>query len=343
MAADAEMPLHLELNESSSVAGDGLLTVRGAQGVYGNYASRLRFASDAEITLFNTTMGSNVVIEAGAVVAFTRDDHAALNLNGVLTNRGTFRQVGNYYMSKVTGSGRVENEGLLNIVLSNVSYDRNSYAQLRVPVNVTSSGRLLVDTNASLNIGTGSSLSSAGVIELQSGGFMRFEGGPSSTDLTLATGATIIGSGVVELQGNNRLVIAGDAALTGATLRLVGSTTAAGPGALTIGSGATLYVDHSLTLPGSVVVAGVLTVANPGTTLVINGVLTLEAGGVLNNPGTIQVGIGEFINHGGTIIGNLPQEIGGTSIPPQSAGSSFPARNRRASGKLSSREHLARC
>jgi hypothetical protein len=36
----------------------------------------------------------------------------------------------------------------------------------------------------------------------------------------------------------------------------------------------------------------------------MNGTLALESTGVLNNPGTVQVG--QFVNNGGTINGNPP-------------------------------------
>ncbi|HKS37831.1 MAG TPA: hypothetical protein VJW76_11615, partial [Verrucomicrobiae bacterium] len=103
-------------------------------------------------------------------------------------------------------------------------------------------------------------------------------------------------------------------------LDMTGSSTITGAFTLTVSTGSVLRYNHSSTIPGSVTVDGTLQLTSSSVTLVINGLLTLNAGGTLNNPGTIQVGIGEFINNGGTIIGNPPQQIGGTSTALQISG-----------------------
>ena len=73
-------------------------------------------------------------------------------------------------------------------------------------------------------------------------------------------------------------------------------------------SGATLYVDHSLAFPGSVTVDGTLTLASGGVSLGIQGILTLDASGTINNPGAISAG--SFVNNGGVINGNAPDSNG---------------------------------
>ncbi len=54
-----------------------------------------------------------------------------------------------------------------------------------------------------------------------------------------------------------------------------------------------------------------MVLASAGITVQILHTFTLEATGVLNNPGTLQVGA--FVNNGRTIIGNNPNVIG---LPP---------------------------
>ena len=77
--------------------------------------------------------------------------------------------------------------------------------------------------------------------------------------------------------------------------------------------GAFLFT-HSSTVPGSLEIGGSLTLAEANLTLQINGTLTLDSSGVLNNPGTVQAGA--FLNNGGTVNGNAPIIIGG--VGPQS-------------------------
>jgi hypothetical protein len=87
-----------------------------------------------------------------------------------------------------------------------------------------------------------------------------------------------------------------------------GAASITGEVTLTVGEGGTLTFAKSMTVPGSVIVEGTLTLSADNLTVTINGTLTLEATGTLNNPGTLNVGV--FADNGGTVVGNAPVEIG---------------------------------
>ena len=69
-----------------------------------------------------------------------------------------------------------------------------------------------------------------------------------------------------------------------------------------------------------------MTVGGAGITVTISGVLTLEAGATLNNPGTVRVGA--FVNNGGTINGNAPVLLGPRPLQIAGVGFNEPAKPR---------------
>jgi len=180
---------------------------------------------------------------------------------------------------------------------------------VNVPVNVAAGGKLLLSTNALVNFTQPSSLTVAGALEVQEGARLRLDGSNPARDLSLVAGSVLSGTGSIQLAGNNRLVMTGNARLTGGTWDFQGNSGIAGNGLLTVGANALLRFDHSATMPGSLTVAGTLTLANAAVTLQVNGSLTLAATGTINNPGTLRVG--SFVNQGGTITGNAPAVSGG--------------------------------
>ena len=100
----------------------------------------------------------------------------------------------------------------------------------------------------------------------------------------------------------------GNAVLAEGTLSLNDSSSVTGTGLFTLASAATLTLDHTVNMPGSLTATGTVLVANSSVVFTITNKLTLATGGVLNNPGTVQVGVYE--NDGGTVIGNAPIILG---------------------------------
>ena len=81
---------------------------------------------------------------------------------------------------------------------------------------------------------------------------------------------------------------------------------------------------------GAMTIAGTLTVGGATFTVTINGTLTLETMGTLNNPGTVQVG--QFVNNGGTINGNPPVLLSPGQAPLRIEGISLTDAGIEASG-----------
>jgi hypothetical protein len=131
--------------------------------------------------------------------------------------------------------------------------------------------------------------------------------------VTLLTGSVLSGGGTLQLDGNNRLVVNGDASLPEGTWDFQGSSRIVSSGLLTVGPNALLRIDHSTTLPGPLDVAGTLTLVNSSTLFQIDGTLTLESTGTLNNPASIRVKA--FANKSGVIHGNAPTISGTPNLP----------------------------
>jgi hypothetical protein len=246
----------------------------------------------------------------------------SLTLNRPLVNHDRLRWVTRYNTFNLQGSGRVENLGLWELYkdpLNGFGYE----SIVGVPVNVPAGGKLLLSTNALVVFTQPSSLTVAGELEIQQGARLRLDGSAPARDLTLLPGSQLSGAGTLRLEGANRIALEGSITSGIGLLEMSGSSSISGAFTLTVASGSTLRFDHSSTIPGSITVEGTLTLTSPSVVVTINGRLTLNAGGVLNNPGTIRVGIGEFINNGGTINGTPPQDLAGTSVPLQISGISI--------------------
>jgi hypothetical protein len=226
-----------------------------------------------------------------------------LVLSGTLTNQGVMRWVSGYNVFNLNGSGRVENLGMWEIYADPLGY-YGSESVVRVPVNVPVGGKLWLSTNAVANFSAPSSLSVAGELEVQSGARLRLDGSNPARDLTLAFGCVWSGMGTTLVEGANRVVLVGDQTLGGGTLNLYGSSSLVGTNLFIIASGAAVGLDHSTTFPGSLTVNGALTLTAATILFNVDGTLTLDTGGVINNPGTIRVGV--FANNGGIIVGNAP-------------------------------------
>jgi hypothetical protein len=306
LVGDASVPCQLDLNDSTSVAGPGTLTLVGSHVLYGNYAANTVMAPGADIRALNATFVSNVVVESGATLAMDPAGSYTLTMNGTLTNRGTFRQVANYQHSTLIGSGSVENEGMMDFSVGVGGYNQ-AEAEIGVPVRVTGLGMLSVPERGYVNFRSGSSLTLAGMAEVWFEGRLRFGNGGEPRELILLGGASISGAGAIRIEGSNRLVLAGNARVDGGRLSLLEASTVTGEASATLRIGmtsASLYIDHSLSIPGSVYSDGMVTIANSGSTVTIGRTFSLGRGsGMLDNSGTLYVGA--FANQG-IVIGNAP-------------------------------------
>ncbi|PYJ95907.1 MAG: hypothetical protein DME23_22450 [Verrucomicrobia bacterium] len=88
-----------------------------------------------------------------------------------------------------------------------------------------------------------------------------------------------------------------------------GGASLTGTNTLSNGAAGMITFNKSMTVPGSMDIAGELVIGGASLTVTINGALTLESSGELDNPGTLNVGA--FVNNGGVIVGNPPQVVPG--------------------------------
>jgi hypothetical protein len=261
------------------------------------------------------SFGTNVTVNPGG--RWDIDASAAtVVLNGALTNNGAMRWISHFNTFDLQGSGRVENLGSWEVFADPACPTCGGESVVRVPVIVPAGGKLLLTTNGFVNFTASSSLSVAGELELLSGARLRLDSSTPARDLTLAAGSVLSGAGTILLEGGNRVALTSDVALGTGLLDMTGNSSIAGAFTLTLAPGSTLRFDHSSTLPGSLTVNGTLLIASSSVTLTINGILTLQPTGILNNPGTVRVGA--FVNNAppDNIIGNAPVAISGFA-PPQ--------------------------
>jgi len=299
----------------------GVYTVRSSQSLTGTFqAAGLVVATNGALLLSGATLNTpvdvqaggqlvnrgdavfstNVTLEAGS--SWTMGDNSAtITLNGALTNRGNIYWNSAYQTFNLQGSGWVENEGLFELG-GHSGWNNESW--FHVPMSVAAGATLQLDNSAWLVIGAGSSLDMAGTLNIGSSARLRLDSSSPPRDFTFLPGSVWLGSGTVQIQGSNRAVFDGDVTLNGGLLNLIENSSLAGTNLLTIANGAAFGLDHSLTFPGSITVDGALTLASSSVTFAIQGALTLDASGTLNNPGAIVAGA--FVNNGGVINGHAP-------------------------------------
>lgn len=183
----------------------------------------------------SASVAGTVVIEAGASLE-VQDNQTAV-FNGGLTNRGTLRMLSRDRTPVVTGSGFIENFGTIAIAPIGGG---GGEARIGLPVNVRSNATLLVAMNSFINFAAGSQLNvDGGIVELQEGARLRFEGQVGTTELKISHGGRLLGSGLLEMDGSNRLLL-GSPLTTAATISLRESSSIAGDSELTLLTSQTL-------------------------------------------------------------------------------------------------------
>jgi hypothetical protein len=199
------------------------------------------------------------------------------------------------------GSGRIEN-AVGALWISSGSGDRSIFRTGHSDQNSAPLARF--DNAGTFRLGTNGgrvfldvALECHGLLEVSSGELLL-----RSVTHTFDPGAGFGGAGTLRFQSP---IVVG-APLDFSTLNVVfeGGATLTGAFNLANSPGGTITVSKTMTFPGSMTIAGVLTIGDATLTATINSTLTLEATGVLNNPGTVRVA--QFVNNGGTINGNPP-------------------------------------
>jgi len=314
----------------------GTYTVRADQSFNGTVDSAaVVIASNATLTASSAAFTGLVSVDnggrlrlAGGTVSFATNvtvngggrwdidaSSTTVVLNGALTNNGIMKWISHFNAFDLQGNGRVENLGLWEMFADPVCPTCGSESVVRVPVNVPAGAKLLLSANAAVVFTQPSSLSVAGELELQIASRLRLDGSSPARDVTLAAGSVLRGAGTIVLEGGNRIALTSDVAFGIGLLDMTGNSSISGAFTLTLAPGTTLRFNHSTTLPGSLTVNGTLLIASSSVTLTINGILTLQPAGSLDNPGTVRVGA--FVNNAppANIIGNPPVPIGGFAAP----------------------------
>ena len=290
MAGDIATTLVLELHDNAQALGPGVLTFETSQTLQGFYGVPIVIANGVSMGVSGAVLTNWVAVQSNAVLYVNYNQ--VLTVNGALTNRGTLQFYSRDVNTYLSGSGRVENAGLL--VVYPVG-GNGGQAQIRLPIDVAATGRLLVATNAFMTFYAGSSLVAAGPVEVQDGGRLSFANDSPAHDITLLAGNAIMGPGTLQLNGNNRLVMGGDVTVD-LLLQLNDNSVATGPGLLTLRGNQTLTGTYearvniakgaSAGISGAVFTNLVTIQSNAVMYVNYNQVLTVN--GALTNLGTLQ-------------------------------------------------------
>ncbi|MCL4177942.1 MAG: Ig-like domain-containing protein [Verrucomicrobia bacterium] len=304
---DTMLPFPVELNGTGRITGPGLLTLLGTHTLAGTYDVPIEVPTGSSARINGATLTNSVVVQPGATLQILNNQ--TLTLHNTLTNLGTFLMNSRDVNTYLGGSGRIESPGLFQI---DAQGGGGAWANIYLPVNIPAGGQILVRANAYLGFHSGSRLDLHGTAEVQTGALLYLWSESPVRELALYDGALLTGAGTVRIYGANILAVNGTATSAVALLDLVDSSQVTGSGTLTIADGSTWQINNNITIPGSVIVHGTFKLTANSVTVTVQGTLVLEANGTINNPGTLRVG--EFIDNGGTLIGNPPLVIGPQSV-----------------------------
>ncbi|MBI2926300.1 MAG: hypothetical protein HYY24_11420, partial [Verrucomicrobia bacterium] len=271
--------------------------------------------------------GGKTLIAAGASGTISGGGSKDLAANRVLENAGTLVVSGGtvFFNQSNLGGGAVINN-LAGAVLE-------AQGEVDFSHNFESPGSAINNAGIFRKTGGGETRLSSSTVALNNSGTVSVESGTlrleaggvhsggwevvSTGTLVLAGGTHTFNAGTA-FQGDGTLriqtpvTLATDIDLGGLQVVFESSASVAGVFQISNTPGGTITFDKSMTIPGSVKIAGAMTLSTASLIVTINGTLTLEASGVLNNPGTVRAGL--FVNNGGTINGNAPGQIGGASL-----------------------------
>src|SRR5438105_509549 len=122
-----------------------------------------------------------------------------------IANRDRVHWVSGCNRFDLLGGGRFENLGLWEVFQDTLCSGSESFIEL--PVNVPVGGKLLLSTNALVDLTGPSSLTVAGQLEIQDGARLRMDG---SQTTSLLAGSNLSGTGAIRLDGSSQLVTPGD-------------------------------------------------------------------------------------------------------------------------------------
>jgi hypothetical protein len=201
---DTTLPGDLQMSGNAAVIGVGNLLVPGTHSFAGNFSVPLELLPGAVVNFNTFSVNSNLTVDAGGTM--TINTSTTIGLDSTLTNFGTLHWVSGCNIFNLQGPGRVENFGLWEIFQDTACFN-GSESFIQVPVDVAAGGKLLLSTNAQVDLSNPITLTVAGQLEIQSGVRLRMDG---SQTITLLAGSTMTGSGTIRLDGSSRLVVPGD-------------------------------------------------------------------------------------------------------------------------------------
>ncbi|HLH57477.1 MAG TPA: Ig-like domain-containing protein, partial [Verrucomicrobiae bacterium] len=232
----------------------------------------------------------------------------SIAMNNAWVNEGVMQFYSGDVNTYVNGGGWIENRGLIE---SSLVGSQHGQTQIRVASSITSSGRMLVDSNSAVGMYGGGSLVTAGTVEAQGGASLYFFNDGPPHDLTVLTGGQLAGTGLIQFSGSNRLILQQDVA-TGLQLALNENCSVTGPGTLTFLTSQALrgLYETPLVVPSGITLeADAATLTNwvsiqRNALFYINNNQTLTLNGALTNFGTFEMfsrDVSTYLGGSGTV------------------------------------------
>src|SRR5581483_3035921 len=293
ISEDTTLSGGLQMDGGTAVVGSGTFSLAGTKSLAGTFSVPVNVLSGA-VSDFSggATFNNNLSVLAGGTMTVLTS--ASINLNAALTNNGTLKLVSACNRVVLQGSGRIENLGQCEF-FQDSACNNGTESIVAVPINVPVGGKLLLSTNAQLNLTAGSSLTLVGQAELQTGSRLRFDASNPSRDLLLLPGAQLTGPGTLKLEGNCRLAISEDTTLSGG-LQMDGGTAVVGSGTFSLAG--TKSLAGTFSVPVNVLNAAVIDFSGGAT---FNNNLSILAGGTMTVLTSASINLNAALTNNGTI------------------------------------------